>query len=68
MMMSDGIQHLLLAILGRAIHDLRHANPLIQADARQWLLDDPLCEEICEILGYNLLTLHRAVGLPSPQG
>jgi hypothetical protein len=66
-MTSDGIPHLLIAILTRAIRDLRHKDPQIQAAARQWLSDDPLCAEICEILGYTLPALHRAMGLASPQ-
>jgi hypothetical protein len=66
-MMSDGIQHLLLAILARAVRDIRHTDPRIQAEARQWLLDDPLCAEICEILGYSLPVLHQTVGLHRPK-
>jgi hypothetical protein len=60
-MTSDGIQHLLLAILARAVRDTHHVNPRIQAEARQWLLDDPLCAEICELLGYSLPALHQAM-------
>lgn len=66
-MTSDGTPHLLLAILTRAIRDLRHEDPLIRAAARQWLWEDPLCAEICEILGYTLPALHRATGLASPR-
>jgi hypothetical protein len=66
-MMSDRTQHLLLAILARAVRDVRDAHPRIREEARRWLLDDPLCAEICEILGYNLPALHRAAGLRSPQ-
>jgi hypothetical protein len=66
-MTSDGIPHLLIAILTRAIRDLRHKDPQIRAAARQWLAEDPLCAEICEILGYTRPALHRAMGLASPQ-
>jgi hypothetical protein len=66
-MISDGTPHLLLAILTRAIRDLRHEDPLIRAAARQWLWEDPLCAEICDILGYTLPALHRAMELTSPQ-
>jgi hypothetical protein len=62
-MTSDGTLHLLLAILARAIHDLRHADPRIRAAARQWLWEDPFCAEICELLGYTVPALHRAMGL-----
>ena len=65
-MMSDGSPHLLLAILARAIRDLRHADPRIRAEAQQWLWNDPLCAEICEVLGYTLPALHQAMELPSP--
>jgi hypothetical protein len=65
-MTSDGTLHLLLAILARAIRDLYHTDPLIRAAARQWLQEDPLCAEICEILGYTRPALHRAVELASP--
>lgn len=64
-MTSDGTQHLLLAILARAIRDLRDTNPHIRLEAQQWLMEDPLCAEICEILGVSLASLHRATGLPS---
>jgi hypothetical protein len=64
-MTADGTSHLLLAILAQAIRDLRHVNPRIRAAAREWLWDDPLCAEICEILGYPVLVLHRALGLAS---
>jgi hypothetical protein len=56
-----------MAILTRAIRDLRHEDPHIRAAARQWLTEDPLCAEICEELGYTLPALHRAMGLVSPQ-
>jgi len=65
-MISDGTPHLLLAILTRALRDLSHTDPLIRAAAQQWLWEDPLCEEICEILGYTLPALHRAMGLVAP--
>lgn len=64
-MTSDGTQRLLLAILARAVHDVRHTDPRIQTEARQWILNDPLCAEICEILGYDVAALHQAVGLQS---
>jgi hypothetical protein len=60
-MTSDGTLHLILAILARAIRDLRHADPRIRAAARQWLWNDPLCAEICEVVGYTLPALHRAM-------
>jgi hypothetical protein len=66
-MTSDGIQHLLLAILARAVRDARHENPRIQAEARQWLMNDPLCAEICELLGYSLPALHQAMEQRAPQ-
>jgi hypothetical protein len=62
-MTSDGTSHLLLAILARAIRDSRHTDPRIRTAARQWLWEDPLCAEICEVLGYTLPALHRAMGL-----
>jgi hypothetical protein len=65
-MMSDGTQRLLLAILARAVRDLRNADASIQAEARQWLLEDPLCSEICEVLGMSLSALYRTAGLPLP--
>jgi hypothetical protein len=65
-MTSDGTSLLLLAILARAIRDLGHADPLIRSAARLWLREDPLCAEICEVLGYSLRALHRAMGLASP--
>ncbi len=65
-MMSDGTHHLLLAILARAIHDVRNPNPMIQAEAWQWFIDDPFCAAICETLGYSLSALHQAVGLCTP--
>ncbi len=65
-MIPDGIQHLFLAILARAVRDLRNADPCIQAEARRWLVEDALCAEICESLGYSLSTLHRTIGLLSP--
>ncbi len=64
--MSDGTHHLLLAILTRALRDLRNSNPMIQAEAWQWLIDDPFCAAICETLGYSLSSLHQAVGLCTP--
>ena len=62
-MMSDGTQHLLLAILARAVKDLRDADPSIREEARYWLVEDALCAEICESLGYSLSALHRTIGL-----
>ncbi len=65
-MMSDGTHRLLLAILSRALRDLRNSNQLIRAEAWQWLVNDLLCAEICEELGYSLSDLHEAVGLCTP--
>jgi hypothetical protein len=65
-MMSDGTHRLLLAILSRALRDLRNSNQLIRAEALQWLVNDLLCAEICETLGYSLSALHQAVGLCTP--
>ncbi len=62
-MIPDGTQHLIVAILTRAVRDLNNANPTIRAEARLWLVADPLCAEICDILGYSLPELHQAVGL-----
>ncbi len=66
-MTSEETQHLLLAILARAIHDLYDPNPQIRAAAWQWILEDPFCAEICEVLGYSLSALHRTAGLGTPQ-
>ena len=65
-MVVDGTQHLLLAIVARAVQDLSHENPHVQMEARQWLMQDSLCVEICDLLGMSLSTLHRAVERPSP--
>ncbi len=65
-MMSDGTHRLLLAILTRALRDLRTSNQLIRAEAYQWLVNDPFCAAICETLGYSLSDLHEAVGLYIP--
>ncbi len=65
-MMSDGTYRLLLAILSRALRDLRNSNQLIRAEAYQWLVNDPFCAAICETLGYSLSDLHEAVGLCTP--
>jgi hypothetical protein len=65
-MTSDGTHRLLLAILTRALRDLRNSNQLIRAEAYQWLANDPLCAAICETLGYSLSALHQAVGLHTP--
>ncbi len=65
-MTSDGTHHLLLAILTRALRDLRNSNQLIRAEAWQWLIEDPFCAAICETLGYSLSDLHQAVGLYIP--
>ncbi len=65
-MMSDGTQRLLLAILSRALRDLRNSNQLIRAEAYQWLVNDPLRAAICETLGYSLSALHQSVGLCTP--
>lgn len=62
-MTSDGTQHLLLAILARAIRDLYHGDPRVRAEAQHWLVGDPLCVEICEYLGYSLSVLHHKMGL-----
>ncbi len=64
-MMSDGTLYLLLAIVARAVRDLSNANPHIRKEARQWLMEDALCAEICEVLGMPLSALHRVAGLPS---
>ncbi len=60
-MRPDGSQHLLVAILARAMRDLGDTNPHIRAEARLWLMAHPLCAEICEVLGYSLPVLHRAM-------
>ena len=65
-MFSDGTQHLLVAILTRAVRDLKSSDRAIQAEAQQWLIEDPLCVEICEMLGVNISRLHQKVGLPVP--
>ncbi len=65
-MMSDGTHRLLLSILARAVRDLNDPNSEIQAEAWQWLIDDPFCAAICETLGYSLSSLHQAVGLCTP--
>lgn len=65
-MMSDGTHRLLLAILARALRDLRNSNQLIRTEAYQWLVHDPLCAAICEALGYSLSALHQAVELRAP--
>jgi hypothetical protein len=65
-MTSDGTQHLLLAILERAVRDLHNADPRLRAEARHWLMKDSLCAEICENLGHNLSALQRTVELQSP--
>ena len=64
-MFSDGTQHLLVAILTRAVRDLKSTDRRIQAEAKQWLIKDPLCVEICEMLGVNVSWLHQTVGLPA---
>ena len=66
-MRVDGTQHLIAAILARAVRDLGNTNSDIRAEARLWLMDAPLCAEICEVLGYSLPALHRAVGLHDPE-
>jgi hypothetical protein len=63
LMMSDGTQQLLLAIVARAVRDLKNPNPQVQQEARQWLMEDSLCAEICEVLEMPLSALHRAAGL-----
>jgi hypothetical protein len=63
LMMSDGTQQLLLAIVARAVRDLKNPNPQVQQEARQWLMEDSLCVEICEVLEMPLSALHRAAGL-----
>lgn len=65
-MTSDGTQHLLLAILARAVRDLRDADPCVRAEAQHWLMEDAFCAEICESLGHMLSALHWTVGLQSP--
>jgi len=65
-MFSDGTQHLLVAILTRAVRDLKSPDRTIQAEAKQWLIEDPLCVEICEMLGVSVSRLHQTVGLPVP--
>ncbi len=62
-MRTSGTQHLIVAILARAVRDLGDLSPDVRAEARLWLKADPLCAEICEILGYSLPALHRAVEL-----
>jgi hypothetical protein len=62
-MTCDGTKYLLLGILARAVHDLRDTDLQLRTEARSWLLTDPFCEEICEVLGYSASALHRAIGL-----
>lgn len=65
-MFSDGTQHLLVAILTRAVRDLKSTDTSIQTEAKQWLIEDSLCVEICEMLGVSVSLLHQTVGLPVP--
>lgn len=66
-MATDGTRHLVLAIVAQAIRDLENTDTAVRTEAQQWLAADPLCETICEFLGYDLSTLHRAVGIKLPQ-
>ena len=63
-MIFDGTQQLLLAIVARAVRDLSHTNPHVQKEARQWLMEDSLCAEICDILEMPLSVLHQAIEPP----
>lgn len=65
-MPPDGTRRLILAIVAQAIRDLENTDTAVRAEAQQWLAADPLCETICEFLGYDLHTLHQAVGLKLP--
>lgn len=58
-MTADGSRYLMLAIVAQAVRDLRHANTVIRLEAQAWIESDPLCEEICEYLGYELSALQR---------
>ena len=45
-MFSDGTQHLLVAIVARAVRDLQNADISVRTEARQWLIENPLCVRI----------------------
>ncbi len=52
---------LIVAMLEQAIRDIRRGRPEVRQSAQSWLLHDPCCADLCEMIDLNLEALTEAL-------